>query len=319
MEKEVNTTGISGNIADSIDKDILAKKDVLQDQELLTELRVGISISDSPDLFKLGYSMMHLQDASIEFARYLLVHGATMIYGGDLKKDGFTNLFSELARLYTIKDRSKEFRFKNYFAWPIHLQLEKSNELDFKQNKVEIIKLPPPASVKADPSQYLARDTNEAKAIWAKSLAYMRQQMNAGCDARIFLGGKTKDFGGKYPGVIEEALYALKDNKPVYFIGAYGGATKEIINLINNQAAEVMTEGYQIADKDYAGFYNYWNSNEADKINYTELSGFFKEYGLQKICQANGLDEEENQRLFTTNNLTEMIFYVLKGLTKIKN
>jgi hypothetical protein len=317
MEEGKNIAGVSENIAASIDKNILSKPPVSNEDELLKHLKVGISISDSPDLLKLGYSMMHLQDASVEFARYLFVHGATMIYGGDLRKDGFTYLFSELAKLYSTKARNAECRFINYFAWPVHLKLDKFAELDFKQMKVEIVKLPPPIDINVDANVYLTNDTIATKVVWAKSFTYLREQMNLLCNARIFLGGKVTDFSGKYPGIVEEALYALEQDKPVYLIGTYGGATKEIINLLLNTPSAILTEEYQTADKQYQEFYNYWNETETQKIDYQQLNDFFKQYGLKRIAKNNGLSEEENCRLFTTNNLAEMIFYILKGLATI--
>jgi hypothetical protein len=319
MEKEINIAGASPNILDTTDKSILEKDERLLEKLLLAGKRIGISISDSPDLLKLGYSFMHLQDAAIEFARYLLVHGATLVYGGDLRKDGFTNLFSDLPKIYTRKESYNEYHFKNYFAWPIYLKLTKSNELDFKQKKAEIIKVPPPKSVKIDETIGIAPDTNENKSILAKSISYMRETMNDNCDARIFLGGQVQNFRGKYPGIFEEAYLALSKNIPVYFVGTYGGATKEIINLITDQPANFVSEEYQISDKNYEEFYKYWNGQEQDKIDYTELSKFFIDYGLMKVAGNNGVDVEENKRLFETNSLPEMIYYVLKGLTAIQN
>ena len=318
MEKEINIAGASQNILGTADKSILSKDEKFPDKLLLSGKKVGISISDSADLLKLGYSSVHLQDAAVEFARYLLVHGATLVYGGDLRKDGYTNLFSELSRLYTTKETYNQFRFKNYFAWPVHLALTKSNELDFRQNKVEIVKLPPPGTVNIDPAIDIAPDTNENKSIWAKSVFYMREMMNDDCDARIFLGGQVQNFRGRYPGIIEEAYLALSKNIPVYFVGTYGGATKEIINLITDQPANTLSENYQFSDAGYKEFYTYWNGTEPEKIDYKELSGFFKNYGLKIFCNNNGLNEEENLRLFEINNLPGMIYYVLKGLTAVQ-
>jgi hypothetical protein len=315
---EVNITGVSENIEVSIDASIATEKHG-STQLLLEGKKVGISISDSADLRKLGLSQAHIQDASIEFARYLLIHGATLVYGGDLRQGGFTELFSELARLYSNKEMRNDFRFKNYFAWPIHLRLTRFNELDFKQNNVEIVKLPPPKELNIDAEQAVMPDTNENKVIWAKSLSYMRQELNANTDARIFIGGQTADFKGKYPGILEEAYYALRDDKPVYLIGGFGGASKEIINSLNSKSSEIINSSYPKRDSQYEEFYNYWNENEAEKISYSELANFFKAYGLKKLAEFNGLDEAENRILFSSVSLPEIIYYVLKGLKSINS
>lgn len=52
---------------------------------VLKSIKVGLSISDSPDLMSHGISNMHLDDAMVEFSRYLLVSGAKLMYGGRLK------------------------------------------------------------------------------------------------------------------------------------------------------------------------------------------------------------------------------------------
>lgn len=42
--------------------------------------------------------------------------------------------------------------------------------------------------------------------------------------AHLLMGGKTEGFTGWMPGLFEEALYAIKQNKPVFLISAAGGA-----------------------------------------------------------------------------------------------
>ncbi|MEP6465239.1 MAG: hypothetical protein ABJB05_02990 [Parafilimonas sp.] len=318
MEDEINIAGASDNILATADKSIKENDKNSSEKLLFAGKNIGISISDNPDLLKLGYSPMHLQDAGIEFARYLIVHGAKLIYGGDIREHGFTNLFAELAKLYTTKDTCDESHFKSYLAWPIHLKLTKTNELDYRQNKVEIVKMPLPGTIHIDSTTFIDADTNEHKTIWAKSITYMRDTMNTDCNARIFLGGPVQNFRGKYPGLVEEAWLALSKDIPVYLVGTFGGATKEIINLLVNKSSTTLSEEFQLSDKDYDEFYKYWNVNEDDKIDYKQLSSLFINYGLEKICNNNGLTEEENKRLFITNSLMEMIYLVLKGLTEIK-
>ncbi len=53
----------------------------------------------------------------------------------------------------------------------------------------------------------------------------MTALLNPGC--RICLGGKIQGYEGKEPGIMEEARLALNNNKPLYLIGGFGGATRE--------------------------------------------------------------------------------------------
>jgi hypothetical protein len=317
MAKKVNIAGVSKKISDKVDADILKKTTTSKDQLLFANCNIGISISENADLRKLGYGPMHLQDATVEISRYLLIHGATLIYGGDLRNGGYTYLFAELARQYSSKENYDMERFINYFAWPIHKKLTRADELDFKQQKVGIVKLPPPKGI--DDSKMLPDPSSkEARLIMAKSFAGMRKEINTKCDVRILLGGKTTSFQGIYPGIPEEAYLAMQDNKPVYLLGAYGGATREVINLITKQSSDSLNKKAQLSDQAYADLFATWNKNEKQKINLDDFYDFFKKYNLKKFSKNNGLDEEENLRLFGTDNLTEIIFYILKGLVRIR-
>src|SRR4030095_4437171 len=123
MAKKINIAGISKKISDKVDKDFFEKPSTPKEQSLFANLNIGISISENPDLRKLGYSPMHLQDAMVEISRYLLIHGATLIYGGDLRNGGYTYLFAELARQYGSKENYDKYRFLNYSVLPIHKKL----------------------------------------------------------------------------------------------------------------------------------------------------------------------------------------------------
>ena len=103
---------------------------------------LGISISESPDLESLGFSDIHLRDALIEFARYMLAAGATIAYGGDLRAGGFTHTLFDLVSTYKGAGGSEANRIRNYLAWPIHLLLTVEQRAELK-TWAEIITLPP--------------------------------------------------------------------------------------------------------------------------------------------------------------------------------
>lgn len=315
MAKKANLTGVSKNISDKTDKAVIEKASS-KEKLLLEDFAIGISISVNTDLRKLGYSPMHLQDAMVEISRYLLIHGATLIYGGDLRDGGYTYLFAELAKQYSSKENYDKERFVNYFAWPIHKKMTRADDLDFKQQKVGTVKLPPPKGV--DENNLPDSSSKEMKLVMAKSFALMRKEINARCDARILLGGKTKGYQGIYPGIPDEASLAMRDNKPVYLLGAFGGASSETIKLLRNQSSAELNKAAQLNDKDYADLLSSWNKTEKPKVDLDDFYGFFKKYSLKKFSANNGLDEKENIKLFTTDSLTEIIFYILKGLIRVR-
>ncbi|KJU85133.1 hypothetical protein MBAV_002668, partial [Candidatus Magnetobacterium bavaricum] len=58
---------------------------VLFEERFLNDFKIGISISESQDIYKYGLGTMHLEDITVEMARYLLACGAIIAYGGNIK------------------------------------------------------------------------------------------------------------------------------------------------------------------------------------------------------------------------------------------
>ncbi|EML9403055.1 hypothetical protein RFI33_001470, partial [Klebsiella pneumoniae] len=98
-------------------------------REMLSQHVIAISTSDSPDMPVLGLSQQHLYDAMTEIARHLLALGARIVYGGDLRANGFTELLFELvARHRRDADEGDErSSILNYLAWPVHMQKDSSD------------------------------------------------------------------------------------------------------------------------------------------------------------------------------------------------
>ena len=314
-----NISGVSENLLKSIDKSIVSEPTAEIKKRRLNNVRIGISISESDELKELGLSNIHQQDAMIEFARYLLVQGAHLVYGGDLRDKGYTFLFSELAYQYRSRSEQDKKHFTNYFSFPIHLRLNNSHLSEFKKNRVDVIKVAPASGLKVDKTQYVEPSSSANKIIWAKSLTKMREEMNEKTDARIFIGGKLLKYLGKYPGIIEEAFVTLQSDKPTYLIGGFGGATNAIIANLQGKESEQLTDSFQSKNIGFTEFKKLYNQKyTSEKIDYKKLTGFFKSYGLKRLCDNNGLSKKENERLFTTQHIPEMIFYVIKGLNNIR-
>jgi SLOG cluster2 len=298
-------------------------KDDIQEQSSSRQptpsCNVGISISDSPDIDGLGFTEFHLQDVMVEIARYLLVNNCKLIYGGDLRKGGFTYIFSELAKLYSTPQNYDTFRVANYFAWPIHINLSRVDDSEFKASNIQVVKLPPPQGILVDPDTFTKPDTNDNKVIWAKSLSNMRQTITETSQARILIGGQISNFMGIIPGLVEEALYAIRGKQPLYLCGAFGGATKATLDaLVNGASRQFLSEDFQLKNTDYREFYNYWNETENIKIDYSSLVKEFSDYGIGGLSYSNGLNKDENIRLANTQHIPEMDYLIIKGMRNIK-
>src|SRR5689334_6625063 len=102
-----NTSGSPEEIQQLIIKDLNREppKGILYDKQ------IGISISNNEELGQLGFSEIHLRDMTIEIARQLLISGAVIVYGGDLRKEGYTELFSDLSRQYRSINEPRKIHF----------------------------------------------------------------------------------------------------------------------------------------------------------------------------------------------------------------
>ncbi len=278
---------------------------------------VGISVSENEDLGILGYSSVHLRDLTIEIVRHLLINDAKIVYGGDLRKEGYTELFSDLAYQYRSIADAKKILFQNYFAYPIYCLLSRQNELEFKKSRTDIVKVLPPEDLNIEQDKYIAPNTLEAKFIWCRSLSKMRNIMIENTDARILIGGKCSNYLGKMPGVIEEAKITVANNKPLYLIGAFGGASKEVINAVQGKGFTYIANNFH-SSPEYEQFKLFYNEREmVDKINVEGDAILFERMGTEGLSKNNGLTVEENERLFHTPHLSEILFYIFKGLNNL--
>ena len=54
-----------------------------------------------------------------------------------------------------------------------------------------------------------------------------------------------------------------------------------------------------------------------EPLDFESIQQFLGGYGLARLSRNNGLDLEENERLFKTPHLMEMIYLVLTGLARV--
>ena len=278
--------------------------------------RIGLSISDSADLQMRGFGPAHLRDAMAEFARFLLAAGATLAYGGDLRQGGFTEVLFELLTAYRAISGEAANAIQSYLAWPIHLDLDVIQRARLK-NTARLHEIPPPANLGVDPAIKAPPTTPQNRVAWARSLTAMRERMNAEIHARLLMGGQARGLG-KYPGLAEEALLALRAAKPVYLIGAFGGCTEAVIEALRGTKPAALTLDYQAADdvpRTAIELYNSQVPPGGELIDYPALTAEFEKAGVAGL--NNGLNAEENERLFTTMHLPEMIALVLRGLGRL--
>lgn len=266
-------------------------------KEPLSHHSIAISISDSPDMAVLGLSDEHLHDAMAEVARYMLAMGARLVYGGDLRSGGFTEVLFELvARHRRDADLGDErVGVTNYFPWPAHVSLhpeEVKQRVEELHGVAELVFLTADGKVMSldERQQLTPRQAGDEE--WAGSLTAMREVITTKSDVRIVLGGRVKAFKGKMPGVAEEALTALKAGQPLFLLGGFGGCARDIAEDLGLVPAWSVTRPPWPGRGDFANL-------TAEDLN-------------------NGLDTEENATLATSVHIDQAVTLILRGLLRKK-
>ncbi|PLY36747.1 hypothetical protein F164LOC_13800 [Pectobacterium carotovorum] len=287
----------------------------------IKDKKIGISISDIEDheLIKTGKRPDNLILLSQDLARHILSREAILIYGGDLRPDGFTSFLLDEAEAIQNRLKSRKISIKNYISWPIYLNAS-IDLLNWQARynrvaKFEKCNLPKQlitSQLTVDENIFILPDTEENKYLWSKSLSQMRNEMIQDCDARICAGGRLTGYKGCVPGVLEEVLYAIENKKPLFLLGGFGGITSYICNCIKTgNIPEELTRDWQIyRNGGYKILLDYITKiDNKYSPNYTNLNEILNYKNLN-----NGLSEEENDKLFNTEYMDEAIYLILKGL-----
>lgn len=287
-------------------------------QKNLRQLRAGISVSNIPEAEArlLGQDSSHLKKLSQSVAKYLLCRGARLVYGGDIRQNGFTEYLLEEAGILNERLKDHTPRIIDYLAWPLYcadqtaLTLWEADHIQL----AEMIRVAPDAvGPEIDCTQYLPDDSPRNRYIWGKCLTAMRGAMLDGCDIRICAGGRKTGYKGCMPGILEETALAVRKGKPLYLLGGFGGVTQSICRLLEyGDVDECLQAGWQAGQ----------NLQYAELLAEYRAHGETVDYGqavkdLRAADLKNGLTEEENRTLFHTCYESEAIRLILKGLERL--
>jgi hypothetical protein len=215
---------------------------------------IGLSVSyQHDDLLSRGIGLEHLKELLHALARPLLRQGASLAYGGNWEETEY-NLTYELLRLVkaeqdnnagTDADGRQIGKLFNHLSWPRYLSLSTSDEARWIDSCrvvritqaaagiVEAAVVPDDEAYRDDPRTVL----NTALALSAMRRLMMEEMQIEIPDvpqaerippvvARIMMSGRVTDYSGFLPGIFEEALATLEQNKPLYLLGGFGGAAE---------------------------------------------------------------------------------------------
>lgn len=264
--------------------------------------QLGLSVSDSPDLDRLGLLDTHFRMTLGELARTVIIAGGSLFYGGHLQPDGITSFLIEELHRYSRRDRP----LKVCLAWTVHRAMSQDQiaeqkellglfgEIHFLSRDGDRLDGPINEPVIDDPS------ADER----ARSLTGLRTYMAANTSARIVIGGKRAGFQGDMPGILEEVLFALERKQPLYLAGGFGGAALDAIRSLRPSYAEWFPPAQDAPAQDERLLKGLERIEEA--VSAAQWDGF-----------ENGLSEDENRLLAASYRPSEIAALVGKGMGRL--
>jgi hypothetical protein len=296
---------------------------------------VGLSLSGASDIQRWGASEDHLATFADDIVTMLLVAGLRLGYGGVFDHGGVKNdsvnyttrLFGLVRSYFTRVEELRASRIhpiENYVPWPIHLGYDDS-KLQLYGQEARLKEGPTPprmplAELGVDEKGRFKRETPVQQWAYALGGTAMRERMNEDICARVALAGKLEGFNGTIPGVIEEILIArgarpdgdasaARSTRPLFLIGAFGGATRLAIEQLLPGPTREVPGGNAMVLSEFAKLgAPYWTPAGATAALRTlATSG-------PAAALGNGLDDAANKELFFSTDTQRLVELILLGL-----
>ncbi len=297
---------------------------------------IAVSLSESTDIGARGLDSVHLDAATLDICRYLLVTGASLAYGGHLGEKGYTDQLGNVVKAYNaLEGVDPVDRIRNYRGWPLpRLTVE---QRDDRSAVARIIETDRPADIDetmnsaflAEPAFFSATTSPEHRFAWARGMTEMRERQADETAARVVLGGtfgptekvgedgsrSVKWYFGLMPGVLEEVLISAKREQPVFLIGAFGGVAGLVFDLIEGVARPEATWEYQRECPDSVQLRELYQTKVIAFPDYSAISQELRSRGLKGLNPL--LSEAEHRELATTLDTKRMIKLLMEGLSRL--
>lgn len=264
---------------------------------------IALSVSDSEDLGLLGLLPTHLQLALAEIARVVFVGDGRLLYGGDLRPGGHTELLLQELSRYGRSHGALTV----CLAWNAHRRTALT-ALEATDSRLglrgQLVALDAAGHVLADWRSGRPPEGIDDLSAEEKAAAFnaMRGHVCAQEHARIAIGGRRRG-GDVLPGVLEEVLLSLAQRHPVYLAGGFGGTTIDI--------AAALDPACSVLRAPTAGPVAPRALPVLQALAAQAAAG-----GGWRLL-ANGLDEAENRRLAATHRPSEIAALVATGLGRL--
>ncbi len=301
-KEEIEIKGLISNKFDLITNSFSVVNYIQQQEKSLVthleSLLFGISIATPCDIQKYGYIENHLYSYLIEIGRCFIYSNLKMAYGGDIKYSSNMSYMKAFAIMTEYYRENKNYKVTNFLTERTKGRISLEEKTKYEEY-IDFI----------EPKIYMQDKYKKNEMIYvSKAQSNMRIHMNELIGARIIIGGRIKSKKA-FSGLLEEFLLARESKLPIYLIGTFGGMSKIIGDLIF---------GF-ISPKELQSI-TFIGDSEVKKM-YEDIEGYSKDY--IDILSAyhckldvfnNGLNEEENIRLFKCKDPKEAFRLIIKGM-----
>jgi hypothetical protein len=308
---------------------------------------IGLSLSTATDVRRYGLSQQHIGLVANDLAILLLLAGARLGYGGrigpgsdEADEDYTTRLFAYVRSFHPLAREVFRQRFHpivNYVGWPLHRSYGPEQVKIYRQ-EAALIEVEPPqplgvpeAMLSPNEKGFLPPHITDAPDLgetvwaarrfaWGRGMTAMRERMTAEITARICLGGNLEQFVGQCPGVLEEGILMLEAGKPLFLIGAFGGATRLLVDgLLGKERHEFTTAWAKEVIPCYSQVCDLYQQNTLSCFQPEDSAACLRTFGARGLKEAlrNGLDDTQNLELFTCTDPFRIVELVLEGLAAL--
>jgi SLOG cluster2 len=295
----------------------------------LANRAVNISISESDESVQRGFPIWQVNRVTLQVTTSLFGQGASLVFGHDWREDGVMQAIHGFAMqvqppvpLSPVETQTSGHPLlKNILPWPDKPVLARE-DLERLASTLRVEEAGLPAELERFESEGRTLRTSDPlyRYLRARGLTHLRHRLNAESEARLSIGGRTEGFAGRYPGIVEEALLAVQEGKPLFLAGFLGGAARHVITAIEGQE---MPEDFcrpGLVDELFKKppFVERDPQTETDRLSNRESVWLiFQESGIARLAKANCLTAEENRELFYTPVFDRVMELVLTGLSRI--
>lgn len=314
----------------------------------LTGTTLAFSLSTAEGLPRLndgqvgdGLTQDHVDDVVYSIVLATLRSGARIAYGGDFRAgQSYTQFLVDLHRLYGGLGTRGSAQLMCF--------LDGGAREGFDRDGIEFdpIEVPAPSGSEQFPQL--------RSHLWHLA---MREMMCTRCAGRILIGGKTRPashasgdaqadlpptgYRGVWPGLLEEAWRTLRLDRALYVVGGFGGAAGLIAEMLTTGAVpELFTRRYHAGSPAAELFARFDMARrqlaaagappevlleiapghfaDIEDLARMVLARWQRFAAGDRTAWPNGLDLDENRRLFGSTDRTEITHLVFDGLRRLQ-